>query len=155
MNQHEQIPTSMAMEFGKLIRLYMQRSGKIHARTGMTKGQPPILLLLDHSENINQKQMAGVLGLSPATITITLQRTERAGLVLREADLNDQRVLHVRLTEKGRELCSRYRSILLETFEKTLDGFSDEEIRIVGGYMKRMAANLSENDPMQPNTNFP
>ena len=49
--------------------------------------------------------MARALNLSPATMTVTLKRMEKAGLVLREMDEHDQRILRVHLSEKGREMC--------------------------------------------------
>ena len=71
---------------------------------GLYRGQPPILGLLYQHDGMSQKEMAGALNLSPATMTVTLKRMEKAGLVRREMDEHDQRILRVHLSEQGRQM---------------------------------------------------
>ena len=49
-------------------------------------------MLLYKNDGMSQKEMARALNLSPATMTVTLKRMEKAGLVLREMDEHDQRI---------------------------------------------------------------
>lgn len=46
-------------------------------------------------------ELAETAGVTPSTMSLTLDRLERAGLVMRERDPDDRRVMNVRLTEAG------------------------------------------------------
>lgn len=131
-----------AMSFGRLIRLYHQKVNRLFAREGLGRGQSPILLLLLSYESMNQSQMAALLGISPATVTVTLKRMEAAGLVMREVDRGDQRAMRVCLSPKGREICVQGRRCMHEMVQSMLEDFRPEEIRRFTGYLGRVEANL-------------
>ena len=80
------------------------------AEVGLYRGQPPIMALLHKRDGMSQKEMARALNLSPATMTVTLKRMERAGLIEREMDGRDQRILRVHLSEEGKRMCEMGRA---------------------------------------------
>ena len=92
------------MEFTRVIRMYYGRMQAQLAEVGIYRGQPPIMGLLYQHDGMSQKEMASALNLSPATMTVTLKRMEKAGLVCREMDEHDQRILRVHLSEQGRQM---------------------------------------------------
>lgn len=143
------------MRFGRLIRMYYSRIQSQLAEVGLYRGQPPILMLLYKNDGMSQKEMARALNLSPATMTVTLKRMEKAGLVLREMDERDQRILRVHLSEKGREMCETGESRIGVVTAELLEGFTLEEQQQLNEYLGRIARNMErvvEKEPEQDKT---
>ena len=143
------------MRFGRLIRMYYSRIQSQLAEVGLYRGQPPILMLLYKNDGMSQKEMARALNLSPATMTVTLKRMEKAGLVLREMDEHDQRILRVHLSEKGREMCETGESRIGVVTAELLAGFTLEEQQQLNEYLGRIARNMErvvEKEPEQDKT---
>lgn len=143
------------MRFGRLIRMYYSRIQSQLAEVGLYRGQPPILMLLYKNDGMSQKEMARALNLSPATMTVTLKRMEKAGLVLREMDEHDQRILRVHLSEKGREMCETGESRIGVVTAELLEGFTLEEQQQLNEYLGRIASNMErvvEKEPEQDKT---
>lgn len=143
------------MRFGRLIRMYYSRIQSQLAEVGLYRGQPPILMLLYKNDGMSQKEMARALNLSPATMTVTLKRMEKAGLVLREMDEHDQRILRVHLSEKGREMCETGESRIGVVTAELLEGFTLEEQQRLNEYLGRIARNMErvvEKEPEQDKT---
>ena len=143
------------MRFGRLIRMYYSRIQSQLAEVGLYRGQPPILMLLYKNDGMSQKEMARALNLSPATMTVTLKRMEKAGLVLREMDEHDQRILRVHLSEKGREMCETGESRIGVVTAELLEGFTLEGQQQLNEYLGRIARNMErvvEKEPEQDKT---
>lgn len=143
------------MRFGRLTRMYYSRIQSQLAEVGLYRGQPPILMLLYKNDGMSQKEMARALNLSPATMTVTLKRMEKAGLVLREMDEHDQRILRVHLSEKGREMCETGESRIGVVTAELLEGFTLEEQQQLNEYLGRIARNMErvvEKEPEQDKT---
>ena len=141
------------VEFAKLIRLYYTRMQNKLAQVGLYRGQPPILGLLSKYDGMSQKDMAAALNLSPATMTVTLKRMEKAGLIVREMDPHDQRILRVHLSEQGKEMCQKGEEQCAVVSEELLAGFSEEEQEQLGEYLRRIAQNM-ENVVRNENENM-
>ena len=108
----------------------------------MYRGQPPLLRALAENEGSTQGQLAGLLHLTPATVTRMLQRMEHAGLLERRPDAGDQRVTRVYLTTMGRDLLDGVHERARQVSEEMLAGFSSEEREQLAGYLARMRDNL-------------
>ena len=78
-------------------------------------------------ENISQRELASLAQIKPGSMTEILTRMERDGLITRQRDVSDKRVIHVRLTKAGTELAKENHQRHL-SFCKILFGtLSDEE----------------------------
>ncbi len=117
----------------------------LHARLGalgLFRGQPPILHLLREQDGCSQREIAERFHLQPATVTDTLQRMEKAGLLHRRPDLADLRVSRVYLTDKGRETILEADRVLAATAEECFAGFTPEERASLLRLLKQMQQNL-------------
>ena len=130
------------MEFTRVIRMYYGRMQAQLAEVGIYRGQPPIMGLLYQHDGMSQKEMASALNLSPATMTVTLKRMEKAGLVCREMDERDQRILRVHLSEQGRQMWLKSADQIRCVTEELLEGFTPEEERQMREYLFRIARNM-------------
>ena len=110
--------------------------------TGVHPGQVPLLFALSQGGPMSQKELGDALLVKPPTITVTIRRMERGGLVCRTRDAADQRVMRISLTEQGRRaaelMCQR-----IEGMEKlAFQNFSTEEILLFRRLLLQMRQNL-------------
>lgn len=66
--------------------------------------QAEILAYLDEDDPTMVGELAEHVGVTASTMSLTLKRMEEGGLVRRERDPADRRVMNVRLTPGGREI---------------------------------------------------
>ena len=83
-----------------IIRTYRPKLGRV----GLTYPQYLALLVLWETDGMTVKGLAHRLKLDSATITPLLKRLENAGLLTRQRNEKDERVVNIYLTSKGSEL---------------------------------------------------
>lgn len=83
-----------------IVRGYRSRLGEV----GLTYPQYLVLVVLWESGPSTVKGLADRLRLDSATLTPLLKRMEKAGLVTRTRDTQDQRVVNIALAAKAREI---------------------------------------------------
>jgi DNA-binding MarR family transcriptional regulator len=71
---------------------------------GITHPQYLVMLALWQRSPLSVKELSGLLRLDPGTLSPLLKRLETTGLVVRGRDHDDERILAVTLTDKGRAL---------------------------------------------------
>ncbi|MGW0802689.1 MarR family winged helix-turn-helix transcriptional regulator [Nonomuraea sp. NPDC002799] len=94
---------------------------------GLHVGQELLLNQLWRQDGLTQGELITRLGVEPPTVTKTLQRLERAGLVYRAPDPDRPRVGRVHLTDAGKALREPVEEIWRRTDEELMRGFDDEE----------------------------
>ena len=108
-------------------KLHRQRAEVLLNEIGLHVGQEMLLSGLWEKEGLTQTELADYVMIQPATVTNMLQRLERAGIVERRPDAEDQRISRVYATKKGRGLKEaveeQWGKLELESFA----GFSVEE----------------------------
>lgn len=77
------------------------------------------------------------------TLTGVLNRMEERGLVFRQRDAQDRRILRIWLTDSGRSLQSILPPILLGLREQTMKGFTEDERQQISALIDRAIENLS------------
>jgi DNA-binding MarR family transcriptional regulator len=83
-----------------------------------------------------------LLHLDPGTITGIVKRLEQAGLVARERNAGDTRLMHLTLTAKGRTLNRRRRGTVEAAVCRVLADSSQDEVGATARVLKRLAAEL-------------
>ncbi|MDN3354650.1 MarR family transcriptional regulator [Actinomadura sp. DC4] len=71
---------------------------------GLTHPQYLVMLALWQRSPLSVKELSGLLQLDPGTLSPLLKRLETGGLIRRGRDADDERLLAVTLTDKGRAL---------------------------------------------------
>ncbi len=82
---------------------YRTLSDAFMEQIAMHRAQAATLCHLFDQEGMTQSEIAEQLAVQGATVTNMLQRMEDAGLVTRQRDVEDNRLVRVYLTETGRE----------------------------------------------------
>ena len=106
-------------------------------------GQIPIIMLLAEHEDMSQKDIAEELHVKPPTVNVMVQRMEKAGIIGRRHDPDDQRVIRVFLTEKGRQMKRCAARQVEKNEEYVLKGFTEAEKCLFRRFMEQIIDNIS------------
>ena len=111
---------------------------------GIHFGQPPIFhALLDRDEQ-SQCDIAANIGVSRASVGVSLRRMEKSGIVKRMINQKDSRYNLVSLTEKGLEMAHRSDEIMLSLSDAKLKGFTEEQKETLIHMLERVEKNLKD-----------
>lgn len=88
----------------QLAKAQRARLAVLLAPHGLHPGQDNLLMLLWAHPGLRQAELARRLGVEPPTVTRMVQRLERAGLIERQSDPHDARLVRVRTTPRARLL---------------------------------------------------
>ena len=97
-----------------------------------------------NNEECDQNTLAKELDLSKASITCSLKRLEKSGLIKREVSKKDMRFNIIKLTDIGKEKSLRADTILKETVEKQFENFSEEEKETIQKLYIKILENLDK-----------
>jgi DNA-binding MarR family transcriptional regulator len=73
-------------------------------------------------------ELAHILGVSAPSASAFVDRMEESGLVTRERDREDRRVVHVRIEPRGRDLLEEIMGMHREELQQLLAQMTDEEL---------------------------
>lgn len=137
---------------GRVYRRRFQLSEILLEQIGVGPGQVPILSQLSYHGELTQRELAEHTHVTAATISGTLKRMEKAGIVYRTDDNRDARVSIVRLTDKGKVVAEKARQQFIAADKEMLKGFTDAECEMLVDCLERMRENIAEalkriNDP--------
>lgn len=111
---------------------------------------PLYKLLMDESQT--SAQLAREIAIDPAALTRSLNRLEIKGLIQRERSVQDRRVVHLRLTDAGRDVAQHVPSVLADVLNGHLQGFSETEWALMLQLLQRMLRNGEALKQRQPKT---
>jgi len=111
--------------------------------SGVYFGQPPILDFLAENGTGTQNELARALNVSPASVSVSLRRMQKSGLIEKVADESDLRCNRMSLTEKGREQYAYIHGCFDEIDRKLYAGFSEDELQTLEAYLTRLCCNLT------------
>ncbi len=109
---------------------------------GIHFGQPPIFHALLDQDNQSQCDIAASIGVSRASVGVSLRRMEKAGIVTRTINQKDSRYNLVSLTDKGLEMAKRSDDIMMGLSDAKLKGFTAEEAATLVSMLERVEKNL-------------
>ena len=103
-----------------------------------------VIFALWQEDGIAISDLSDRTSLGKSTLTDSLDRLADANLVTREKHPTDRRSVLIHLTEKARNLHDKYIKVSMEMTDLFYAGFSQGEIKIFEGYLKRLLSNLSD-----------
>lgn len=93
-----------------------------------------------------QRDLAGLLHVSPAAVANSLKCLERDGYIRREPWQQDARRNRVLLTPKGAAAVEGCREVFRRVSARMMDGFSQEELAQLAQFQRRMLNNLNSRE---------
>ncbi len=108
----------------------------------ITTEQWMILNRLFEEPGINQKELSERTLKDQGSLTRTLDRMEKKGLVQRQINPTDRRSFLIYLTDEGYALRDRIVPIAVECIEDAVKGFTEEEVDTLVALLKKLILNL-------------
>lgn len=108
---------------------------------GVTGAQFEVLKNLARSGTETAASLCRALHHDTGSMTRMLDRLQEKGLVSRERDTSDRRLVFLRLTGAGEALIPKIRSPLRRALRRHLAGFTPEEIESLKRYLDRLIEN--------------
>ncbi len=120
---------------------YISKTGEGY---GLNEKETDILaFFLTFPECDTQTDVVRLRGYSKSQASKSIGVLISKGFAYAEEDKNDARILHIKMTDKARELALLLFAKKSEFYEKALKGFSDDEIEEINLFVKRMNENLA------------
>ena len=97
---------------------------QIHEELGkeLTLSQFQLLKLVEHTDAERITDVAAFLGVSTAAASKAVERLARRGFLRREGASDDRRVMHLRLTPRGKHILARYEDVHYRTLSRIFEG---------------------------------
>lgn len=105
-----------------------------------------IMMHLAHHDNVTQLELVRATHLKPPTVSVSLQKMEKNGLVTRRTDTNDLRMTRVSLTEKGREMDRHILSTIHEQDTAVKNILTPDELQIFMQLLQKIHSHLLEGE---------
>lgn len=105
-------------------------------------GQGKIIRLLDQHPGVSQRELAELAALKPASLTETIERMERDGLVERQRDQRDHRIIRVKLTPLGQKRSQQLAKEHQQFQKALLNSLSVEEKQALIQICQKLNTNL-------------
>lgn len=125
-------------------RVMMQCLEKWLDEYDLTPAQWNALNQLEHSGPLSQRRLADLLHREPATITRSIDKMERAGLVERVADPHDRRTNLITLKPAAGELLARIQPVAAQAAIATQGDLTDDEAALLISLLDRVYENCSD-----------
>jgi len=122
---------------------YRHLSERLMEQIGMHRAPAYLLCCLYLQDGVTQSELAEQLSVQGASVTPVLQRMEEAGWVRRERDAEDNRLVRVYLTEKGREQERSIMEQFLRMQEAIFAGIAPRERAFLRQLLTQMSQNMS------------
>lgn len=130
----------------KLLHVYATKTFHQLSHVNLHPGQMPMLNILYQQEGISQREICNSLCIKPSTVTVSLQRMEKADLIYRVADAKDKRIQRIYLTDHGKEIHLEVEKIRKEVGNVMLQGMTPEEV----DHLKKQILQMQENLEKMP-----
>jgi DNA-binding MarR family transcriptional regulator len=135
-------PDSLGSLFSQVSRLEHARAHELLEELSLYRGQHRILRALWRQDGLTHTELSRQAHVRPSTMSTTIQRMEKAGLVERKHDTEDQRVSRVHLTEAGRALQGDVEQAWCKLEDEMFAGLTLEERVLLRRLLLEMRENL-------------
>ncbi|MEA4884406.1 MAG: MarR family transcriptional regulator [Clostridia bacterium] len=98
----------------RTMRFHRQLMFKMLSEKEVYPGQVGCLWIISSNDGIAQRDLARRLHVARPTVTVMLQKMEKAGIITRRNDDDDQRLTRIYLTEAGRKLQNEMNLVLAD-----------------------------------------
>lgn len=106
--------------------------------SGMTPQQYWLMRHLRRAGPVSIGELAQALGITTGSATVACQRLEKAGLLTRERQVEDERIVQVALTEQGRAQIDALRQQKRETLARLLNVLDQREQEELHNMIERL-----------------
>ncbi len=122
----------------KLVRSVYLESSRISRQYGLTGAQSALLRTLLSEGSMSSVDLSRQLYVTPSNITGIIDRLEKKGLVHRDRQPKDRRVVLIRLTEKGLELSRQLPDPIEKKIIEQLADLQEDHVQLLAMAMNQI-----------------
>jgi len=111
--------------------------------TGVYQAQHRLLMEISRNPNVSQKDIAALMGISEASIAVSLKKLEKGKYIKKEMNEGDNRLNQITITEKGKKVVEQSKRIFESTDRKVFEGFTEEEKSTLFFLLQKIDTNLN------------
>ena len=109
---------------------------------GILPSEHFVLMQLSKAGRVpSQAQVADMLHVSPARVTLVMKHLDAEGYIERASGADGRRN-EIAITEKGRQMVECSRAFFRRLDEASFEGFSQDDLEQFSGYLDRLLGNL-------------
>ncbi len=116
----------------------------------LTISQFGVLEALYHLGSLSQRQLADKILRSSGNLTMVIDNLERDGLVRRDRDELDRRIMRVSLTDAGRDLIGRVLPRHVQGIREVFSAMSPEELAQLSALTRKLGLAVNEAPAADP-----
>lgn len=132
---------ALVHELAHLMRVRFDQHARRHE---MTRAQWVILIWLERSPGLTQKELAVHVEVEPITVARLVDRLEASGHVERRPDPDDRRVWRLHLTPAARPVLEEIARVRAQIFAALVGGdLNETALAVTEATLRTMKANLS------------
>lgn len=98
--------------------------------------------LYENNEKLTMSKIAQIIGKDKSTVTPLVDKLLCLGYIQKEKDEKDKRITYILLTDKGKQLESKFSAISNEVYTTAYKNFSQEEKEIFLKLLKKLNNNF-------------
>ena len=129
--------------FTDLVRAHTAHIDRTLADLGLSNGQGGVISSLGRYGPMTQNELARFRQVSPATISVMINRMERDGMVVRNSS-GGSRANRISLTERGRQLYRQIDELMAGQPATIFAGLSEEELCQAEVLFRKLHDNIAE-----------
>lgn len=104
--------------------------------------QAGILFVLSCEGKLSQRELAERIGITPPSMTVALRKMENRGFIEKKTDDNDQRIIRIKLTEKGEKCVESIQDVVDKMESVIYRNMSREESLLLRRLLLQMRQNI-------------
>lgn len=110
----------------------------------LTLSQFVVLEVISSLGPLSQKELAVKVLMSTSNLSTVISNLERDGLVVRERNTNDRRLLKIHLTEQGQQLIDGIMPIHIQGVEQAFEALETKEIKQLSRICRKLGLSLDQ-----------
>jgi DNA-binding MarR family transcriptional regulator len=126
-----------------------------HTRRVLSSRQAEVLDHLDAVEPTHLRQLASHLGITPSSMSLMIDRLERAGYARRSRDTGDERRINLRLTIAGMRIKQQQKVLAPELVEAMVRRLAPAELKAAMAGLRSLARAAREMSASNEIKNLP
>lgn len=143
-NFNDLLPIKLVIVTSKLHHAINRRLNKHIKKLEVNRSEFLVLHALASKGVTSTQQIADMVHIASSTMTYTIDKLEKRNLVIREYDVQDRRVVFIKLTDKGRKMWDKTLAEHIDHLELLLEGIKPEELSIAIEIMKKIGKNIEK-----------
>ena len=142
MRREETVDYNIKAAWHAIARMYNQQASK----HDITMSMGFVLLNIHSGEGTPATKIAPLMGLEARSLTRLLKSMEEKGLIYREADVSDKRLVRIVLTKAGKRKKERSRETVLRFNEAIRERIEPEKINVFFEVLQKINRIIEKNN---------